>query len=297
MLFIYLFSLKYIMTSKLVMGFEVHQPFRIRKDAFWNPRFKGPIQEKYFDNELNKAIFERVKAKCYIPATSIILEEIEAGEEEGRDVKFFFSISGTLLEQAERWGRDLIELFQLLTSTRKVEFLAQTYYHSVSSLWEDRTEWREQVKLHRETVTSLLGQSPVTFENTELLTNPVILEEAEKMGFKGFMMEGKESVLKGRSPNFVFRRKNGSISILPRNYMLSDDLAFRFSNQAWDQYPLTAEKYASWIKASPGQLVTIFVDYETFGEHQWKESGILEFLRWLPRELHRAGVEMSYPER
>lgn len=107
------------------------------------------------------------------------------------------------------------------------------------------------------------------------------------MGFKGFMMEGKESVLKGRSPNFVFRRKNGSISILPRNYMLSDDLAFRFSNQAWDQYPLTAEKYASWIKASPGQLVTIFVDYETFGEHQWKESGILEFLRWLPRELHR----------
>ncbi|BCS93881.1 glycoside hydrolase family 57 protein [Metallosphaera javensis (ex Sakai et al. 2022)] len=283
------------MTSKVIMGFEVHQPFRIRKDAFWNPRFRGSPQDKYFDDRLNREIFERVRAKCYIPATNIILEEIEAGEDEGREVKFFYSVSGTLLEQAERWGRDFLDLLQLLSSTGKVEFLAQTYYHSVTSMWEDRTEWREQVRLHAETVRSLLGQTPVTFENTELLTNLAVVEEAESMGFKGIMMEGKESVLKGKSPNFVYRRKGGKISILPRNFTLSDDIAFRFSNPNWDQYPLTAEKYSSWIKASPGQVVTVFVDYETFGEHHWKESGILEFLRWLPRELNREGVEMTLP--
>ncbi|MEM4046663.1 MAG: glycoside hydrolase family 57 protein [Metallosphaera sp.] len=283
------------MTNKIVLGFEVHQPFRIRKDAFWNPRFRGSIEEKYFDNELNRQIFERVKAKCYIPATSIVMEEIEAGEDEGREVKFFYSVSGTLLEQAERWGKDFLDLLQLLSSTKKVEFLAQTYYHSVTSLWEDKTEWREQVKSHLEALKSLLGQNPVTFENTELLTDPSIVQEAEELGFKGLIMEGKESVLNGKSPNFVFRRKGGNISILPRNYVLSDDIAFRFSNAKWDQYPLTAQKYSEWIRSTPGQLVTVFVDYETFGEHNWKESGILEFLRWLPRELNKVGVTMSLP--
>jgi Alpha-amylase/alpha-mannosidase len=283
------------MTERVLVGFEVHQPFRVRRNVFWSPRFRGSPLEKYFDEGKNREVFERVRRKCYIPATNVILDEIEAGEDEGREVKFFFSVSGTLLDQAEMWGRDFLELLQLLSSTGKVEFLAQTYYHSVTSLWEDRTEWREQVQMHRETVKSLLGQEPTTFENTELLTTPVTVEEAERMGFSGYVLEGKESLLKGRSPNFVYRRKGGEISLLPRNYVLSDDVAFRFSNRSWDQYPLTANKYASWIRSSPGQLVTLFVDYETFGEHHWAETGIMDFLRWLPRELDRAGVKMVLP--
>lgn len=281
------------MVEKIIVGFEVHQPFRIRKDAFWNPRVRGNVIEKYFDIELNKEIFERVKRKCYLPATKIILESIERSEEEGTRVKYFFSLSGTFIEQAEKWGKDVLELFQILASTRKVEFLAQTYYHSVTSLWEDKTEWREQVKAHKELIKDYFKQDPIVFENTELITNPQIMDEVEKLGFKGIMIEGKESVLKGKSPNFVYRRKG--LSVFPRNYRLSDDIAFRFSLRTWDQYPLTADKYANWIRDSFGQVITIFVDYETFGEHHWPESGILEFLRWLPEELTKRGVKMYTP--
>ncbi|ARM75053.1 glycoside hydrolase family 57 protein [Acidianus manzaensis] len=282
------------MVDKVIIGFEVHQPFRIRKDAFWNPRIKGNAIDKYFDMELNKEIFERVKKKCYLPATKIILESIEKAENEDRRVRYFFSISGTFIEQAEKWGKDVLELFQILASTKKVEFLSQTYYHSVTSLWEDKTEWRDQVKEHKELIRQYFKQDPVVFENTELLTNPQIMDEVEKMGFKGIMMEGKDSVLKGKSPNFVYKRKG--LSVFPRNYRLSDDIAFRYSLRTWDQYPLTADKFANWVRDSFGQVITIFVDYETFGEHHWPESGILEFLRWLPEEITKRNVKMFTPK-
>jgi alpha-amylase len=279
----------------VVIGFEVHQPFRIRRDFFWNPRADRDLIERYFDSERNREIFERVKRKCYLPATGIILEEIQSGENEGREVKFFFSISGTFVEQAEKWGKDLLELLQQLSYTHKVEFLGQTYYHSVTSLWEDPTEWREQVKLHRDLMKSVFGSQPETIENTELITNRRVAEEVESMGFKVMLMEGKEKVLRGKSPNYVYRLRGGKLSLLPRNYRLSDDIAFRFSSRDWEQYPLTAEKFAEWIRSSTGHLGLVFVDYETFGEHHWPESGILEFLRWLPRELNRKGVRMRIP--
>jgi alpha-amylase len=279
----------------IIIGFEVHQPFRIRKEYFWNPYFRGSSLEKYFDNTINKDIFERVKNKCYLPATKIILEEIERGEHEGYDVKFFFSVSGTFMEQAERWGRDVIELFQQLAYTKKVEFLAQTYYHSVTSLWEDLSEWRDQVKDHINLVKEYFNQTPITFENTELLTNRRIIEEAEKMGFKAVITEGKESLLKGKSPNHVYKVKGSTVSLFLRNYRLSDDIAFRFSNVKWDQYPLTAEKFADWVSWSEGDVGVIFVDYETFGEHHWPESGILDFLRWLPKELHKRDIIFTLP--
>ncbi|EZQ01745.1 alpha-amylase [Candidatus Acidianus copahuensis] len=281
--------------DKAIIGFEVHQPFRIRNDAYWNPRFKGNPLEKFFDITLNKEVFDRVKKKCYVPATNIILNSIEKGEYEGRDTKYFFSLSGTFLEQAERWGKEVLDLFKILASTKKVEFLAQTYYHSVTSLWEDKTEWREQIKDQIQAIKDYLGYSPKIFENTELLTNPTIIDEAEKMGFSGIMAEGKESILRGSSPNYVYKKKGRKIAMFFRNYQLSDDLAFRFSMRSWNQFPLTADKYASWIKDSPGQMINIFVDYETFGEHHWPESGILDFLRWLPEELNKRGVRMFTP--
>ncbi|WP_338601794.1 glycoside hydrolase family 57 protein [Sulfolobus tengchongensis] len=282
--------------KRIILGFEVHQPFRIRKDFFWNPRFRQNLEDRFFDTERNREIFERIKKNCYIPATSIILNSIERAEEEGREIKYFFSISGTFLEQAERWGKEVIELFQQLSYTHKVEFLAQTYYHSVTGLWEDKSEWKEQVKMHKEAIRTYFDQNPTTFENTELITNKEIVEEAEKMGFKMILSEGTERNLKGRSPNYVYKLKQHEIRILFRNYRLSDDIAFRFSNPQWDQYPLTASKYADWISASEGNVGLIFIDYETFGEHHKEHTGILEFLRWLPIELSKREVEMVTPK-
>ena len=279
----------------VAIGFEVHQPFRIRRDFFWHPRYTGDLIDRFFDNETNREIFTRVMRKCYVPATKLILEAIEWGEETGHDVRFFYSISGTFLEQAEKWGREVLDLFRELRYTNKVEFLAQTYYHSITSLWDDMTEWREQVEMHVEAVKTLLDYTPTTFENTELLMNRRIAEEASKMGFKVVLAEGKESVLNGRSPNYPYRVKGLPLTVLFRNYRLSDDVAFRFSNRNWDQYPLTADKYATWISTSEGYSGLIFVDYETFGEHHWPESGILEFLRWLPRELAMRRVKMVTP--
>ncbi|MEM0293798.1 MAG: glycoside hydrolase family 57 protein [Saccharolobus sp.] len=282
--------------KRIIIGFEIHQPFRIRKDFFWNPRFRQGLEDRFFDTELNRGIFERIARNCYIPATSIILESIEEAEKEGKEVKYFFSISGTFLEQAERWGKDVIELFQQLSYTHKVEFLAQTYYHSITSLWEDKSEWIEQVKMHKETIKSYFGQEPTTFENTELLVNRKIVEEVEKMGFKAIIAEGTEKNLKGKGPNYVYKLKGNNISILFRNYRLSDDVAFRFSNKAWDQYPLTASKYADWIRESEGNVGLVFIDYETFGEHHKRDTGILDFLKWLPIELANRNIELVLPK-
>ncbi|MGC9104996.1 MAG: glycoside hydrolase family 57 protein [Thermoprotei archaeon] len=280
---------------KVAIGFEVHQPFRIRRDFFWNVRYRGSPLERFFDNELNRDIFERVKRKCYVPATKIVLESIEEAEEQGKEVRFFYSVSGTFLEQAERWGKEVLDLFRQLASTKRVEFLAQTYYHSVTSLWDDLTEWKEQVEMHVEAVRSLIGYNPTAFENTELIFNRRIAEEVSDMGFRVILAEGKESTLRGRSPNYPYRLSDLPLTVLFRNYRLSDDVAFRFSNPKWDQYPLTAEKFATWIALSEGYSGLIFVDYETFGEHHWPETGILDFLRWLPRELTKRGVEMVTP--
>lgn len=281
--------------QKLMLGFEVHQPFRIRRDYFWNPRIRGNLMERFFDTELNREVFERAKKKCYLPATKILLEEIESAEKEGREVSFFFSISGTFLEQAEMWGKDVLELFKQLASTNRVEFLAQTYYHSVTSMWEDLYEWREQVKDHREAIKSYFGKDPKTFENTELLMNRKIAEESEKLGFKAVITEGREDI-SGGNPNRIFKLKGSELKIFLRNYRLSDDIAFRFSDTKWDQYPLTAEKFSRWISESQGKVGLVFIDYETFGEHHWPESGILEFLKWLPRELTKKGIKLVTPQ-
>jgi len=280
---------------RVAIGFEVHQPLRVRRDFFWNPRLRGELLDRFFDTMINKEIFERVKRRCYVPATKIILDEIERAHEEGSEVKFFFSLSGTLLEQAERWGKDFLDLLMELRYTNNVEFLGQTYYHSLAGTWEDKTEFREQVEAHRSLLKNLFNYIPQIFENTELLSNLSIMREVKSLGFKGALVEGKESLLKGRSPNYPYILKGTDFRLFFRNYKLSDDVAFRFSNRLWDQYPLTAEKFANWISQSEGYSGLIFVDYETFGEHHYEQSGIMDFLRWLPRELEKKGVEMVTP--
>ncbi len=243
--------------------------------------------ELYFDNTLNKHIFDRAARKCYFPANNIILAEIDRFKREKKQFKVSYGVSGVFIEQCERWNPDLLESFRQLAKTGCVEFLEETYYHSLASLFGiDRTEFVEQVKMHRQSMKDLFNYEPKIFENTECLYNNEIAKTAADMGYKAIVTEGVERVLRWRSPNYVYRAKGSSIPVLFRNYRLSDDIGFRFSSTWWNEWPLTAQKYASWLAAiQQGQTAVIFIDYETFGEHHWPEGGIHEFLKWLPGEV------------
>jgi alpha-amylase len=273
--------------SKLCIGFEVHQPYRLDQsfNAEDNKGVKS-IEDVYFSVK-NKEILDRVVEKCYFPATRILLEALDEG------FKCAFSFSGTVAEQLMRWNPDTLELFRQLARHRNVEALAQTYYHSLASLFDDRNEFEQQLKLHNRLMKDEFGVEPAVLENTELIFNDNIARSAKRMGYKAVYAEGVERVLGWRNPNYVYSC-NG-VKLLMRNYQLSDDIAFRFNNRDWDQYPLTAEKYASWIAASPGDYVNVFLGYETFGEHHEADTGIQEFLKWLPGECKEKGVEFATP--
>lgn len=267
--------------GKVCFAFEVHQPFRLGND------FQDCDFDKWFSNS-NRDIIRRVAEKCYIPATRIILEKLDDG------FKCAFSLSGLVVEQLGMWCEEALELFEECSEHRNCEFLAQTYFHSISSLFTDcKSEFEKQVKMHVAMLKEKFGVKPEVFENTELIFNSAIAVKARNLGFKAVYAEGCAKLLKGRSPNYVYSC-NG-IKVLVRNYQLSDDIAFRFSCRDWDQYPLTADKYADWLSKTPGDCVNVFIDYETFGEHHWKESGILEFLRWLPQECELRGVSFALP--
>ncbi|MEM2971287.1 MAG: DUF5752 family protein [Candidatus Bathyarchaeia archaeon] len=279
------------MLTDIIFVFKVHQPFRLKKTFFWERNMfrrlkKEELFDFYFDEAKNREIFERACRKCYFPSNEILLELIDKFKRERKQFKVSFSISGTFLEQCERYNKDLLESFRQLAETKCVEFLNQTYYHSLAGLYPNHDEFIEEVKMHREIMKTLLGVKPATFENTELLYNNVIAKTVEKLGYIGIFTEGVEKILKGRSPNYVYKAKNCErLKVLLRNYKLTDDVGFRFSARWWNEWPLTADKYACWLAATPGQCITIFPDYETFGEHHWPETGIHDFLRHLPSEI------------
>ena len=236
---------------------------------------------------MNKDILNRVAEKCYFPANKIILEEIERFKGTGKEFKVSFSLSGVFIEQCRMWRPEILESFSQLVETGCVELLGQTYYHSLSSLYPDWSEFMAEVEMHREAMRELFNYSPSVFENTECLYNNSIAKAIERVGYEATITEGLRRFLGWRSPNYVYRAKGSSVRVLLRNYQLSDDIGFRFASTEWDQWPLTADKYADWLSSTPGQVIVIFMDYETFGEHYWRESGILDFLRWLPREVNR----------
>lgn len=277
--------------TDICLMFEVHQPLRLNRKFHSDLLTRHPVSKKdlfelYFDNSLNKHIFDRVAGKCYFPANNIILGEIERFKSERKQFKVSYGISGVFVEQCQRWNPDLLESFKQLARTGCVEFLEETYYHSLSSLHgADQSEFAEQVRLHRQLMKDLFGYEPKVFENTECLYNNAIAKTVADMGYKAIVTEGVERVLGWRSPNFVYKAKGSQIPVLLRNYRLSDDIGFRFSSPWWTEWPLTAQKYSSWLAAIQGQTVVIFIDYETFGEHHWPETGIHEFLKWLPGEV------------
>jgi len=273
------------------MLFEVHQPLRVNRNFHLDLAARQQVTEYnlyglYFDHRINREIFNRIAERCYMPANKILLEQIDQFKAEKREFKVSFSISGIFIEQCERWNSDLLDSFKQLANSQCVEFLDQTYYHSLASLYDpDWSEFIEQVEMHRQLMSDVFCYTPKIFENTECLYSNNIAKRAEELGFEAIVTEGTERILGWRSPNFVYKAKDASIKVLLRNYRLSDDVGFRFASPQWDQWPLSADKYAAWLARIPEPIIVIFLDYETFGEHYWPESGILEFLRWLPIEV------------
>ncbi len=256
----------------------MHQPERIRNYSV----FEAGRSSDYFFHQKNREIIERVAKKCYLPANAILLDLLKRHKE----FKISYSFSGTVLEQLEKHAPEAIESFQKLADTGRVELLDETYNHSLAFLYS-RREFEEQVRMHRRKIRQMFGQFPKVFRNTELIYNNELAALAEEMGYKAVLAEGADNILGWRSPNFIYKPVNSKIRLLLKNYGLSDDIAFRFSNHNWKEWPLTAEKFASWVNAANGNgnCVNLFMDYETFGEHQWPSTGIFNFLKALPAEI------------
>ncbi len=271
---------------KICLYFQVHQPFRVKQYS----HFRIGQDHDYFSTEaqgnLNNAeIFRKVARKCYLPANRVMAELLERHPE----FRISYSFTGTFLEQAAAYAPEVLASFKALVKTGRAEVLGETYHHSLAFLFS-RDEFRRQVALHRDAVRRHFGVRPKVFRNTELIYSNAVAQEAEALGFKGIIAEGADRVLGWRSPNFVYRPAGTRrISLLLKNYRLSDDIAFRFSSRAWNDWPLTADKFASWVNAvdSHSVSVNLFMDYETFGEHQWEDTGIFEFLRHLPDQILR----------
>jgi len=259
--------------------FQVHQPLRHRHVTFFDIGQAQP----YEDAEGNRRILDKVAEKCYLPANRILLDLIKEYKD---DFRIAFSLTGVVLEQMERFAPDVLDSFKRLSDTGCVEFLSETYYHSLACVYSMQ-EFREQVEQHRIRIRELFGQDPMSFRNTELVYNNDVARVVEKMRFRVVLAEGADHILGWRSPNHVYQPPGcRKLKLLLRNYRLSDDIAFRFSDRQWTEYPLTAEKYAHWIhQLHTEDVINLFMDYETFGEHQWRDTGIFEFLKAFPREV------------
>ena len=260
--------------------FQLHQPLRLRRYSV----FEIGQHNNYFDKHKNEAIIKKVAHKCYLPANKIILDLISRTDGKFRVA---YSMTGIVLEQLEKFAPEVIDSFKELVGTGSVEILGETYHHTLSYLYS-KEEFREQVSLHNKKIRQLFNFNPKVFRNPELVYNNEIGNFAEEMGYKGIIAEGADHILDWRSPNFLYRPKGSkNIKLLLKNYRLSDDIAFRFSEKSWKEFPLTAPKYAGWINKinGNGDVVNLFMDYETFGEHQWEDKGIFEFLRHLPHEI------------
>lgn len=266
--------------------FQVHQPYRVKRIRAFDVGSAGDYFDHAGEDSLNnRRIFEKVARKCYIPANAALRRMIAAHP----DFRASFSLSGVFLEQAEAFMPEVVRSFQDLVNTGQVEILGETYYHSLSFLYS-REEFMEQVRQHRALVKRLFGVVPTTFRNTELIYHNEVAKAAESMGFTAILAEGADRILDWRSPNFVYRPQGtSSIKLLLKNYRLSDDIAFRFGSRDWEGYPLTSDTFASWVHSvsGNGDTVNLFMDYETFGEHQWEDTGIFRFLEALPQAVKR----------
>jgi alpha-amylase len=271
--------------SSICFYFQVHQPFRIRNYSFFD------IGQSHFyeDERANREIMNKVADKCYLKTNRKMLELIKRHEGKFR---ISYSISGTAMEQFEKYRPDVLQSFIDLAETGCVEFLAETYSHSLSFIFS-REEFKRQVEKHGAMIKKYFNQVPKVFRNTELIYNNELAAYIESLGYKGQVCEGVDWKLNGRTPNYVYQPAGcNSMKVLLKNHRLSDDIAFRFSDRGWAEWPLTVDKYKQWVHAvaGNGETINLFMDYETFGEHQWESTGIFEFLDHLPAAV------MSHPD-
>ena len=262
--------------------FQVHQPFRLKKYSIFDIGNSNYFNEKTSIKLNNEAILRKVSNKCYLPANKLMLDLIKE-----HNIKVSYSLSGVALEQFEKYYPEVITSFQELVDTGNVEILSETYYHSLSYIFS-KEEFKEQINLHKKKINYLFNTTPKIFRNTELIYNNEIGKFIENLGYSGILSEGWDYYLKWRSPNFVYTPKGCSnIKLLMKNYKLSDDIAFRFGEKTWKEWPLTSEKFSQWVNAvnGNGDCVNLFMDYETIGEHQWESTGIFDFLKKFPGEL------------
>ena len=268
--------------KSIVLYLHVHQPYRIRHYSM----FDTGVRHDYFDadweaNENNQKILSKVAEKSYLPTNDRLLKLLKKFP----DFKLSLSLSGVLLEQLEAWAPDVLKSFQKLVKTGRVEIVAETYHHSLAFFYS-RSEFEVQVNMHREIIKRLFDQEPTVFRNTELAYNNEVAAWCQRFGYKAVITEGWDPILDWRSPNYVYAPVGApDVRLLLKNYRLSDDIAFRFGNQAWSEWPLTADKFSHWLSEdNDATNFDLFMDYETFGEHQWNESGIFDFLSALPKE-------------
>ncbi len=300
-------------SKSVCIYFQIHQPYRIDECSFFNTHgdidhFAGPPKFR------NKDVFEKVAKKCYLPATQLFLDLLKKHKE----FRVSYSLSGVFLEQCEeypKYGKKILDLLKKIAKTGQAEFLAETYFHSLSFLYS-KEEYAEQIVMHFNKIKRLFGVTPRVFRNTELIYNNELGEFIRNMGFEGMLAEGWDAHLKGESPNHLRHAKplylneddfeiskNFAISkqevsplpLLLKNYKLSDDVAFRFGNQGWEEFPLDTTKYASWVDEAEGETVNLFMDYETIGEHQWEDTGIFEFFAHLPAALLERNIGFHTP--
>ena len=258
--------------------FQVHQPWRLKVYRFFNIG----KDHNYLDDFTNRAIMQKVARQCYLPMNALLLKLIK--ENKGA-FKCSFSITGSAVEQFRAYAPEVLDSFRALAETGCVEFLAETYSHSLAAL-SSKEDFTEQVKLHTKMIKEEFGKKPVAFRNTELIYSDQIGEMVSELGFKTILAEGARHVMGWKSPNYIYTNSiDNRLRVLLRNYKLSDDIAFRFSNQGWDQYPLTADKFAQWVADENGEVMNLFMDYETFGEHQKATTGIFDFMKALPKAL------------
>ena len=270
------------MSKAIVLYLHVHQPYRVRHYTV----FDSGVHHDYFDaayedRTSNERILKKVAEKSYLPTNARLLKLLN----EHPEFKLSLSISGVAIEQMERWSPESLESFKALCDTGRVEIVAETYHHSLAFFYS-RSEFEIQVDMHRRKIQEVFGQTPRVFRNTELAYNNELAAWADNAGYKGILTEGWDPVLEWRSPNYVYRPVNTqNIRLLMKNYRLSDDVAFRFGDHDWKEWPLTADKFAHWMSEDKDATnFDLFMDYETFGEHQWEASGVFDFLEHLPGE-------------
>ena len=271
--------------SAICLYFQIHQPFRLKRYRF----FDIGNDHYYYDDFSNEEILTRIAQHSYLPANELLLDMIKSSN---KKFKVAFSISGTAIEQFQRFMPEFLESLKKLVATGCVEFISEPYAHSLAAL-TDIDEFRRQVELHNQLIYTEFGQKPKVFKNTEFVYNDEIAAYIADMGYKAVLTEGAKHILGWKSPNYIYTSAGAKkLKVLFRNSKLSDDIAMRFSDTAWHEYPLTADKYMNWIAQSPKeeQIINIALNYETLGENHPRQTGIFDFIKALPRFAEEKGI-------